>query len=302
MKEYDAIVVGAGPAGLTAAIYLARANMKTLVLEKQMYGGQILKASIIENYPGVPKISGAEYSTNLFNQAKDLGVDVKFETVTKVNEDKTVVTNVDTYAAKAVILATGVTNKLLEVEGAGKYMGKGVSYCATCDGNFFKNKTVAVLGGGNTAFEEALYLSGICEKVYIIHRRDTFKGSNHMKEMLDQKDNVEYIMNSTINKVIGDDTVKSIEVINNDGIVKVIQVSCVFVAIGQIPNNSAFSNVADLDEYGYFVRDSLKPYTKTPGIYVAGDAIGKRIRQLTTAVADGTVAAMAALLDMRGEQ
>ena len=181
---YDIIVVGAGPAGLTAALYALRANKTVLVFESETYGGQIVKAASVENYPGITKISGFDYATNLYNQVKNHGGKIKFETVIKIEKDKTVITNKDTYQAKAVIIATGASHRKLNLEQESEFTGKGISYCATCDGNFFKNKVVAVLGGGNAALEDALYLSNIAKKVYLIHRRDTFRGEGkYLKDL-----------------------------------------------------------------------------------------------------------------------
>ena len=300
MNEYDAIVVGAGPAGLTSAIYLARANKKTLVLESKIYGGQIVNASNIQNYPAIQSISGVEFANNLYNQVVSLGVEVKFETVLKVDENKTVTTKDNVYKAKAIILATGVDNKKLGIDNESLFVGKGVSYCATCDGNFFKKKTVAVVGGGNTALEDALYLSNLCEKVYLIHRIDEFRGEQSYKEELDKKDNVEYILNSTVKSLKGDTVLTGLDIIDNNGKIKSINVDGLFIAVGQSPKNEMFKNVVDLDEYGYFKND-LAPRTKTKGIYVAGDAVAKELRQLTTAVSDGSYAATIAIMEMKGE-
>ena len=173
---YDIIIVGAGPAGLTAALYAGRANKKILVLEAKAYGGQIVSAHEVSNYPGIQSISGIDYATNLYNQVIDLGVEVKFETVLSITDDKEVTTNKEKYQAKAIILATGAENRKLRIENEEEFVGKGVSYCATCDGNFYKGKDVAVVGGGNSALEDALYLSDIVSKVYLIHRRDEFRG------------------------------------------------------------------------------------------------------------------------------
>ena len=184
---YDIIVVGAGPAGLTAALYARRANKTVLVFEAKSYGGQIVNASLVENYPGFDSISGFDLATNMYNQVIDLGAEVKFEMVKKITEDKKVITDNGTYEAKAIILATGAENRRLNLPNEVDYIGKGVSYCATCDGNFYKNKTVAVVGGGNTALEDAIYLADICDKVYLIHRRDSFRGEDKYLEQIKTK-------------------------------------------------------------------------------------------------------------------
>ena len=292
---YYVIIIGAGPAGLTSALYLLRANKKVLVLEAKSYGGQIINASNVENYPGIESISGFDFATNLYNQVVKLGGEIKFETVIRVEEDRRVITSKNEYNSKAVIIATGAANRKLNIENEEKFIGKGISYCATCDGNFFKNKEVAVNGGGNTALEDAIYLSNLCSKVYLIHRRDEFRGEDKYVEELKNKSNVEFILNSKITSINGLDKLESIT-INED---KEIKVDGLFIAIGQEPKNDIFSNVVDLDDKGYIItHDDV--YTKTDFIYVAGDTREKELRQLTTAVSDGSIAATIALKEMRG--
>ena len=184
---YDLIIIGAGPAGLTAALYALRSNKNVLVLEAKTFGGQIINAHKIENYPGIPCISGVEYATTLYNQVKKFGAEFKFETVIRIRENKEVITNKNTYKAKAIIIATGAEKRKLGIENESNYVGKGISYCATCDGNFFKEKKVAVVGGGNTALEDALYLADLASKVYIIHRRDNFRGEERLYDELKNK-------------------------------------------------------------------------------------------------------------------
>ena len=292
---YDVIIIGAGPAGLTSALYLLRANKKVLVLEAKSYGGQIINASNVENYPGIESISGFDFATNLYNQVVKLGGEIKFETVIRVEKDRRVITSKNEYNSKVVIIATGAANRKLNIENEEKFIGKGISYCATCDGNFFKNKEVAVNGGGNTALEDAIYLSNLCSKVYLIHRRDEFRGEDKYVEELKNKSNVEFILNSKITSINGSDKLESITV-NED---KEIKVDGLFIAIGQEPKNDIFSNVVDLDDKGYIItHDDV--YTKTEFIYVAGDTREKELRQLTTAVSDGSIAATIALKEMRG--
>ncbi len=294
---YDIIIVGAGPAGLTAALYALRANKKVLVLEAKNYGGQIVNANKIENYPGILEISGFDYATNLYNQVKNLGAELKYETVIRIERDKAVFTNQNQYYGKAIILATGAENRKLEIENENKYIGKGISYCATCDGNFYRNKIVAVVGGGNTALEDAIYLSKIASKIYVIHRRDSFRGENKYLEEIKKEENIEFLLNSTIHKVNGDDFLTSLDVIDNQGNIKNIKVDGLFVAVGQMPKNEIFQNILELDQYGYILSND-GVHTNIPGIYVAGDARVKKLRQLVTAVSDGAIAATTAIQEM----
>ena len=290
---YDLIIVGAGPAGLTAAIYARRASKKVLVFEAKAYGGQIINTLDIENYPVEPHISGFDFETKLYNQAKDLGTEVVFEKVVEIKDldnSKEVITNNNSYKAKAVILATGSENRKLGLPNEDSLVGKGVSYCATCDGAFYKNKTVAVVGGGNTALEDAIYLSDVASKVYVIHRKDTFKGEDVLVKELMSKNNVEVIFNSTVTKLNADEKLTSIEINNKD----TLNVDGLFIAVGRIPENQNFAKLINLDSYGYIVagEDCL---TNVPGIFVAGDNRTKEVRQLVTAAGDGAVAATAAI-------
>lgn len=291
---YDTIIVGGGPAGLTSAIYLRRANKKVLLLEANVCGGQIVNAKDVENYPGYEKISGFELSENMRKQAVNLGTEIKYETVLKVDENKKVYTTNNTYEAKSVILAIGSKNRKLNIENENKFIGNGISYCATCDGNFYRGKDVAVIGGGNTALDDILYLSDIANHVYGIVRKDCFKGELQELEEMKLKNNVTIIYNSVVTELIGDQSLKSIK-INNE---TVINVSGVFVAIGQEPNNTMFKNIVDIDEKGYIITNN-DVKTKTDGIYVAGDARVKELRQLTTAASDGALAAMYAIKEMK---
>ncbi len=294
---YDMIIVGAGPAGLTAAIYARRASKKVLVLEAKAYGGQIINTPDIENYPVVAHISGFDFATNLYNQAKDLGAEIVMEKVTQLQdlgEEKLVVTTKGEYRAKAVILATGSENRKLGVEGEDALVGRGVSYCATCDGNFFRKKTVAVVGGGNTALEDALYLADLAEKVYLIHRRDAFRGEEGTVERLQARANIEFVLNSNVTRLIAEKRLKAIEVTNKDGSVRELAVNGLFVAVGRIPENQSFAQLIDLDPSGYAIA-SENCRTKVPGIFVAGDNRVKEVRQLVTAASDGAVAATEAV-------
>lgn len=295
---YDIIIIGAGPAGLTSALYALRANKKVLVLESKTYGGQILKASVVENYPAIKNITGFDYATSLYNQVMDLGLEYKNETVTHISEGKEVTTDKGKYQANAIIIATGSENRNLNIPNEKEFIGKGVSYCATCDGNFYKDKIVAVNGGGNTALEDALYLSNIAKKVYLIHRRETFRGEVKYIEELKKKDNIEFILNKTISKINGKDNLESITIIDNNNNEEEINIDGLFIAIGQEPKNQIFTNVVDINEKGYIISED-GVHTKTKGIYVAGDAREKILRQLTTAVSDGSIAAVVAIQEMR---
>ena len=237
---YDIVIIGAGPAGITAGIYGIRAAKKVLVLEKSAYGGQIINAQNIENFPTSPHISGPEFATKLYNQAKELGVEIRFEKVVGINnfeDHKEVVTNNGKIDTKTVIIATGCKNRTLELENEKALAGKGISYCATCDGNFYRNKRVAIVGGGNTAIEDAIFLSGIAEKVYLIHRRDEFRANQKSVEALEDKENEYFILNSIITRIVGEERLEGIEVNNKD----VIAVDCLFVAVGMVPENEIFS-------------------------------------------------------------
>ena len=293
---YDIVIIGAGPAGLTSAIYGRRAEKKVLVLEALNYGGQIINTLSIDNYPVNPGISGFDFATKLYNQAKDLGAEIKFEKVIEIKNGniKEVVTSKGTYQTKTIIIATGCNNRKLGIEDEDKLIGKGISYCATCDGAFYKNKDVAVVGGGNTAIDDALYLSGIANKVYLIHRRDTFRAEESSLNKLKEKNNVEFIYNSNVSKLNSNDRLDSIDVTNNDRETKTINVSGLFIAIGQTPENEIFKDLIKLDEKGYIVSDE-RCHTSIEGIFVAGDNRVKEVRQLVTATSDGAVAATEAI-------
>lgn len=298
----DIIIIGAGPAGLTAAIYAQRAGKTVLILEARAYGGQILNTPEIDNYPALPGVSGFEFATKLYEQARSFGAEVKFEAAVFIEDKgdiKTVTTSKNnSYDCSAVILATGAKNRPMGLDREQELIGKGISYCATCDGMFFRRKEVAVFGGGNTAVEDALFLSQYCAKVTVIHRRDKFRADEADVEKLRAKENVEFVLDSTVTKLIADDKLTAIEVTNKiDGTTREIPVSGLFVAIGQMPDNTAFANVVTLDDKGY-ISSGENCRTKTRGIYTAGDCRTKEVRQLTTAAADGAVAALAACSEM----
>lgn len=295
---YDIIIVGAGTAGLTAAIYGVRAGKSVLVLEKLSYGGQIINTPDIENYPGFKHISGFEFATSLYEQAKELGAIIKYETVNLCKDEgeyKVIQTNKEEYKCKAVIIATGAKNRPLGIDKEQEFIGKGVSYCATCDGAFFRGKDVCVNGGGNTALEDALFLSNYCNKVYLIHRRDEFRGEEKLVERLRGKANVEFVLNCTVESLEGEDALTGVKVKNKiSAEEKILEASGLFIAIGQIPDNMAFSSLVKLDKSGYVVAgEDCK--TDIAGIYAAGDCRTKTVRQLVTAAGDGSVAALAAV-------
>lgn len=294
---YDIIIVGAGTAGLSAAIYAARAGKKVLVLEANTFGGQIVNSPEVENYPGIKHISGYEFAMNLYDQAISLGTELEYEKVIKIqNKDqfKVVVTENKEYECKTVILATGAKNRPLGLEKESELVGAGVSYCATCDGAFFKGRDVAVAGGGNTALEDAMFLSSYCNKVYVVHRRDSFRGEEKLLESLKQKENIEFVLNSNIVELRGEENLTGIKVRNKiTQEEKVIDVNGLFIAIGQMPENTVFADMIELDNGGYIIaKEDCK--TNVEGIYTAGDCRTKSVRQLATAAADGAVAGLAA--------
>ena len=293
---YDVVIVGGGPAGLTAAIYAVRANKKVLVLEATACGGQIINTSKIENYPAAPDITGLEFGQTLQKQAEDLGVEIEFESVEKIiNNDisKLVITEDDQYKARSVVIACGTEPRRLGLENEDKYTGSGISYCATCDGGFYRNKVVAVNGGGNSALHEALYLSEIAEKVFLIHRRNEFRGSVDLVEKIKKKDNVELILNANIVGLNGDKKLKSITISHGDK-TEELALDGLFVSIGRIPKAKGLIDGLELTE-GDYVKADESCTTNIPGVFVAGDVRSKEIRQLVTATSDGAIAAEAAL-------
>lgn len=298
MEQFDIIIIGAGTAGMTAGIYAARANKKTLILEGKNYGGQIINTPDIENFPALNHISGIEYATNLYNQVKELGVTYKREEVQNITEDRVVTTNKNQYRAKAVIIATGTQNRKLGLEGEDNLVGRGISYCATCDGRFYKGKNVAVIGGGNTAIEDAIYLSDLADKVYLIHRREGFRADQKALEILRSKENVEFILNNKPHKLIAENKLIGLEIINNENEITMIDVSGIFIAIGQIPNTEIFKDFIDLNESGY-IKSKDGVHTNIDKIYVAGDVREKELRQLITAASDGAIAANTAITEIQ---
>ncbi len=288
---YDVVIIGGGIAGLTASIYAARGGLKTLILEKGQLGGQIINSNNVENYPGYDRISGYDLIDNIKIQVLSLGVQINYEEVIKVT-NREVITNKSHYQAKTIIIATGLSHKKLGIED--KFIGKGVSFCATCDGNFYKNKNVAVVGGGNTALEDALYLSQIASKVYLIHRRNEFRGDKLYLDKIKTKNNIEIIYNANVVSINGSNIVESVTLDNTD----TIKVEGVFIAIGQKTNNDLFADLVDIDQDGFIISDDT--CTKEKNIFVCGDTRNSQIKQLITAAADGAIAGSNAISYLRG--
>ena len=289
---YDVIIIGGGPAGLTSALYLLRADKNVLILEKENIGGQITSSSKVANYPGFGEISGMELISNLYNQVVNLGGEVVLEEALEIDDDNTVITDCGKYKAKAIILAVGSKNKVLGIEREEEFVGRGISFCVSCDGAFYQGKTVAVVGGGNSAISEALSLADICSKVYIIQKDDNLTCEEVLKEKLKVKDNIEIFYNSEVVSYLGDNDIKGIVVKTIDGEIK-LDVEGIFLAIGLVPSTSFIADLLTLDKNNYILSDDT--LTDKTGIFVAGDCRSKKYRQLTTAVSDGTVAALNAI-------
>ncbi len=292
---YDIIVVGAGPAGLTAALYALRADKTVLVIEKSTPGGQITYSPKVENYPGFMEMSGNEFADLLLDQILAQGADFELGKVTEIKngEVKTVVTEDGEFTARAVIIATGVKHRMLGLEGENELVGRGISFCAVCDGAFYKNKTVAVMGGGNSALQEAILLSDTAKKVYVVQNLEKLTGEAKLQAIIEKKSNVEVILGTVVNALETEGgELRAIEIIGG-GKRSRLEIDGMFVAIGLIPENKPFESLAKLNDWGYFDSDESCT-TATEGIFVAGDCRSKRIRQITTATADGAVAALAA--------
>lgn len=289
---YDTIICGGGTAGLTAAIYLARAGLKTVIFEKSFAGGQITSSPELENFPGLPLgISGAEFAMNTEKQVLKAGAEIKYEEIQEIKpegEVKTVITSSGEHQAKTLILAMGASHRRLGLENEEKLIGRGVSYCATCDGAFFRNKVTAVAGGGNTAAQDALYLSGICEKVYLIHRRNTLRADKYLQDKLKEKKNIEIIYEAQVKKLTGE-PLSEIEISVN-GEVKTLAVSALFIAIGLNPESKLLTGFPIL-ENGYIQTDENME-TEIKNVYAAGDIRNAEGKQLVFAAADGAKAAM----------
>lgn len=291
---YDIIIIGGGPAGLTAALYARRANKSVLVIEKAGFGGQITYSPKVENIPGFLEVTGNEFAEKLVEQVLAQEAEVEFAKVEKIvdGEIKTVITDCGEYQSKAVIIATGAKHRLLGLENEEKFIGEGISFCAVCDGAFYEGKTVAVIGGGNSALQEAILLSDLVKKVYVIQNLDFFTGEEKLVQQLKSKDNVEIILGTTVASIIGDDEFKGITVKDEaSGVTSELELDGMFVAIGLVPQNNEFADLISLDDRGY-VDSKEDCKTNCNGIFVAGDCRTKKIRQVTTAVSDGATAAL----------
>lgn len=290
---YDVIIIGGGPAGMTAAIYAARAGYKTMILETGAPGGQAATTDIIENYPGFPQgISGPELMMKFYEQATGFGVEMEFQKATSLELDgavKKVKAGENLYETRAIIIASGARPRVLGVNGEAKFRGRGVSYCATCDGFFFKDQDVAVIGGGDTAVEEALYLAKICNKVTIIHRRDQLRANKTAQDRAKSNEKIDFIWDSVVDEIVGEDKIEKLAIHNVKTQEKSnLNVAGVFIFVGYIPNSDYLPREIKVDERGYVITDSeLK--TSVPGVFAIGDVRQKRLRQVATAVGDGAL-------------
>jgi len=288
---YDLIIIGSGPAGLTAGIYASRARLSTLVLEQNFVsGGQIIDTYEIDNYPGLPGISGMDLADKMSQHAEKLGVAIENVIVTSLDLTgpvKKVITDDNVYEAKAVIIASGATHSHLGAPGEEEFAGHGVSYCATCDGGFYRKKDTLVVGGGDVAVEDAIYLARLCNKVYVVHRRDELRAAKVLQENLLSLPNVEMVWNSVVKTINGTQKVESVTVTNvKDGSERTIPVQGAFIAVGISPRSEFAKNHIEMDEKGYIIADETGR-TSVPGVFAAGDVRGKQLRQVVTAVADG---------------
>ena len=295
---YDMLIIGSGPAGMGAAIYGVRAGLSLAVLDRSpISGGQVLTTYEVDNYLGLPQISGGEIRQKIREHADSLGVNFVTANVTSIEDKKDckiVHTEEGDYEAKTLLLATGATHAMLGVKGEMQLTGMGVSYCATCDGAFFRKRTVAVVGGGDVAVEDAIFLAGLCSKVYLIHRRDSLRAADSLQKKLMSMENVEILWNCEVKEIQGEDMVEKILVYHNqDDSQSVLEVNGVFIAVGIQPNTELYQGLVEMDERGYVLADeSCK--TSADGIYAAGDIRKKALRQIITAVADGANAVTSA--------
>ena len=296
---YDIIIIGAGPAGMTAALYARRAEKSVLLIEKETFGGQITHSPRVENYPGFVSLSGSELGEKLFEQVLAQGTDIELDTVTGISGEAgriTVTCENSSHEGRAIVIATGSRHRDLGVEGEEKFVGEGISYCAVCDGAFYKGRTVAVIGGGNSALQEAVLLSEGCTHVTVVQNLPYLTGEPSLQNILAGRSNVSFLYSTVVSAVLGGDTFEGLLLRNVDtGEETILNVDGTFVCIGQIPANGAFANVVKLNDYGYVdAGENCLPETAIPGVFVAGDCRTKAIRQVTTATADGAVAALAA--------
>lgn len=284
---YDCIIIGGGPAGITAGIYCQRANLKTIVFEKETVGGQIASSPLVENFPGFKSISGVELANNFYEQAESLGLPIEIEEVLEIIPGKInkVVTDMGEYEAKTIILATGAKYRLLGLPNETNLIGKGISFCTSCDGAFYKGKDVAVIGGANSAVTNALYMSNLCNKVYLIYRGNKLKCEEVLKDKLEAKDNVEIIYNANVKEIIGEEELEKIILDNN----RELTINGMFISIGMDAETKLVKEMLPLSEKSYVLSDDCT--TTNDNIFVAGDCREKKVRQLTTAVSDGAVAA-----------
>ena len=292
---YDVIVIGGGPGGYTAALYAARANLSVAILEKLSPGGQMGTTDVIDNYPGFPEgVNGFELAMQMKEGAERFGAQTQLAEVTQVElagQVKTVHTSGGDYQARTVVLATGAHPRELGLPGERELRGRGVSYCATCDGMFYRDKTVVVVGGGNTAVSDVLYLSRLCEKVYLVHRRDTLRASKVYLDPLQKAENVEFVWDSEVKQLLRDQAVTGVRVRNKKtGEERDIPCGGVFVAVGYLPNTELYRGQVELDEAGYVLADETTQ-TNLPGVFAVGDLRKKPLRQVVTAASDGAVAA-----------
>lgn len=292
---YDIIVIGGGPAGLTAAVYARRANKSVLVIEKSVFGGQITYSPKVENIPGFTSVTGNEFAEKLVDQVISLGADFEMcQVLSMENGDiKKVVTDSGTFEAKSVIIATGARHRMLGLANEEKFIGEGISFCAVCDGAFYEGKTVGVVGGGNSALQEAVLLSDLAKDVYVLQNLDYLTGEKALQKQLEEKENVHIITGVLVESYLGDDDFRGVVIKNKDNEETVLNLDGLFIAIGLVPQNEPFADVIELDSYGYAVADEMC-FTKSNGIFVAGDCRQKRIRQVATAASDGAVAALMA--------
>ena len=292
MKIYDLVIIGSGPAGMAAAIYAKRAMLDCLLLEKEyMPGGQVIQTYEVDNYPGIPKTNGMELSSKFAEHARELGIETQVAEVTDIMPDgdvkEIILKNGEKIQTKTIILATGAVHRTLGVPGEKELAGMGVSYCATCDGAFFRNKITAVVGGGDVALEDAVFLSRMCEKVYLIHRRDEFRGAKILQNQVKNNDKIEIFWNSVVTKIDGDSKVESIQIENVDSHVdKTLDVDGIFIAVGTKPVSDLLKGRLDMDDQGY-IKAGEDGVTNLPGIFAGGDGRTKNLRQVVTAVADG---------------
>lgn len=291
---YDIIIIGAGPAGLTAALYARRAGKSVLIIEKSTFGGQITFSPKVENIPGFLSVSGNEFAEKMVEQVLEHGADIEMCEVFSIESGdvKIVQTDSGSFEGKTVIIATGAKHRTLKVENEEKFIGNGISFCAVCDGAFYKDKTVAVIGGGNSALQEALLLSEVCKKVIMVQNLDFLTGEKMLCEKVESKDNIEVILSTTVSKVNAGDIFTGIEITSSSGENTILTLDGMFIAIGLIPQNECFKNIISLDKFGYADYDDT--LSAGNGIFVAGDCRKKKIRQVATAASDGAIAALAA--------